>query len=186
MPQSAQSEKKSRAKLDRVIKGSHVFDSFHVAPNERLVIDGDLDISTQGSIVIEGPVIVVDGDRPGAAAPKVSLTSKKYIRIDSELTGGRGSNGDSSSGFGAQGTSVILTAPVVFGKGVVRGGRGGNGVLGTKGGNGGDVAVRAVLAIGLKIVGGEGGNGGEGLPGSEGGRAEKGEMPLLNHRSIST
>ncbi len=136
---------------------------FEVAPTDRVIVEDDLVVFSDGNITIDGPMIAT---KSGAS---ISLVSPGVININATIRPGAGKDGDYLED-GQDGGGLTLNAPrVILGVNELSAGDGGDGGDGGSGGEGGWViAMGAVYtnpwsAQMASVAAGQGGNGGHGV-----------------------
>ncbi len=164
------------------LHGSILADSFVISKSQTILATGDLEISCEREIRIEGNLIGVrdEGASGSLGGINIRLRSATAIVITGIVKTCRGADSTSPGITGGDGGSLILEAPVVrCTSGRLCGGDGGDARgVGAAGGDGGSVVVRGVL-IGVGVRGGNGGTGGPGVsskygPGGMGGSGGSG------------
>ena len=137
-------------------------------------VDSDLELVSQGDIVIEGALVARPGLRP--AGTSLLLRSPTSIVVHGRLAAGDGADSLQSGVAGGRGGDVRLDAPLILSSQEIVGGAGGDGGPGAPGGDGGSVSVSspAFVPAGFTgetpaLRGGHGGAGGHGLAGLHGG-----------------
>jgi len=122
--------------------------SFYVPDGVEVRIDDDLVIESDSTIRIDGILRAIDRTAAtrDTAGPTIDCRAQHSIRVAGTIQGGKGKDNEVRGGHGGDGSSIVLTASVVWIDGAVRGGDGGNGGRhgpDATGGKGGSVDIFA-------------------------------------------